>query len=168
MENRYESLVERAVESGATEAKLMDTDQVVFDARSHLKCRFGCNRWGKFWTCPPHLSISHEMFMEGFEKYEKAIVLKTADPKMGQEVAVTIEKEAMLNHGCTFAFALALCVQCEECAYPEPCLHPHLARPAMDAYGMDIGKTLEPLEFKVEFDKGGQLLPAWYSMVLLE
>jgi hypothetical protein len=27
---------------------------------------------------------------------------------------------------------------------------------------------LEPLGFKVEFDKEGQLLPAWYSMVLLE
>jgi len=168
MENKYETLMEKAVESGATEAKLIDTDQVVFDPRSHLKCRFGCNRWGRFWTCPPHLGISPEMFMEGFEKYEKAIVLKTADPKVGQEAALTIEKEAMLNHGCTFAFALALCVQCEECAYPEPCLHPHLARPAMDAYGMDIGKTLEPLGFKVEYDKGGQLLPAWYSMVLLE
>ena len=168
MENGYESLVEKAVELGATEAKLMDTDKVVFDARSHLKCRFGCNRWGRFWTCPPHLNISLEMFMEGFGKYEKAIVLKTTDPKVGQEVAVTIEKEAMLNHDCTFAFALALCVQCEECAYPDPCLHPHLARPTMDAYGMDIGKTLESLEFKVEFDKGGQLLPAWYSMVLLD
>ncbi len=106
MENRYESLVEKAVELGAAEAKLIDTDQVVFDPRSHLKCRFGCNRWGRFWTCPPHLSISQEMFMEGFEKYEKAIVLKTTDPKVGQEVAVTIEKEAMLNHDCGFAFAL--------------------------------------------------------------
>ncbi len=45
---------------------------------------------------------------------------------------------------CGFAFALALCVQCEECAYPEPCLHPHLARPAMDAYGMDVGKPWSP------------------------
>ena len=106
--------------------------------------------------------------MEGFEKYEKAIVLKTTDPKVGQEAALTIEKEAMLNHGCTFAFALALCVKCEECAYPDPCLHPHLARPTMDAYGMDIGKTLEPLGFKVQFAKEGQLPPAWYSMVLLE
>jgi len=38
----------------------------------------------------------------------------------------------------------------------------------MDAYGMDIGKTLESLGFKVEYDKEGQLFPAWYSMVLLE
>jgi hypothetical protein len=38
----------------------------------------------------------------------------------------------------------------------------------MDGYGVDIGKTLEPLEFKVEFDKKGELLPVWYVMVLLD
>ena len=168
MDDKYHALIERCVELGAGKARLIDTGQIVFDPRSHLKCRFGCNRWGRFWTCPPHLSISQEMFMEAFQKYEKAIVIKTADPRVGQEVAVAMEKEAMLHNGCGFAFALALCVQCEECAYPDPCLHPHLARPAMDAYGMDIAKTLEPLGLKVEYDKGGQLLPVWYSMVLLE
>jgi len=38
----------------------------------------------------------------------------------------------------------------------------------MDAYGMDIGKTIGPLDFKVEFDKEGKLLPIWYEMVLLD
>lgn len=168
METSYEGLIEKAVELGANDAKLIDTDKVVFDARSFLKCRFGCNRWGKFWTCPPNMHISHQMFMEGFNKYKKALVIQSEDPKTGQDVAVEIEKEAMLNYGAGFSFALALCVQCTECAYPDPCLFPHLARPSMDAYGIDIGKTLEPLKFKVEFDKEGKLLPAWYSMVLLD
>lgn len=106
--------------------------------------------------------------MEGVSKYKNAIIIKTPDPKKGQEVALAMEKEAMLSQGCQFSFAMALCVQCEECAYPDPCLFPHLARPAMDAYGVDIGKTLKPLGFKVEFDKQGKLLPAWYGMVLLD
>ena len=38
----------------------------------------------------------------------------------------------------------------------------------MDAYGMDIGKTVEPLGFEVAFDPDGKLLPAWYSMVLID
>jgi predicted metal-binding protein len=168
MENRYKALIYKCVELGADEAKLIETDQIVFDPRSHLKCRFGCQRWGRFWTCPPHTNLSQERFMDAFQKYKKAIVIKAKDPKKGQEIAVSIEKEAMLSNGCLYAFAMALCVQCEECIYPEPCLYPHLARPAMDAYGMDIGKTVEPLGFKVEFDKEGKLLPAWYCMVLLE
>ncbi len=135
MEKRYRELIDRSVELGAIEAKLMDTGRIIFDPRSHLKCRFGCNRWGRFWTCPPHMSLSQEEFMDAFSKYNKCIVIKTSDQKVGQEVAVNIEKEAMLSHDCVFAFAMALCVQCEECAYPEPCLYPHLARPSMDALG---------------------------------
>ena len=33
---------------------------------------------------------------------------------MGQEVAVAIEKEAMVTFGLRFSFAMALCVHCEE------------------------------------------------------
>ena len=168
MGNGFKPLVEKAVALGASEAKLMDTKDIIFDPRSFLKCRFGCNRWGRYWTCPPNLDISPEMFMEGFDRYSQAIVIKASDPKVGQDVCLEIEKEAMLSYGSSFAFALVLCVLCDECAYPEPCRLPHLARPSMDAYGIDIGKTLEPLGFKVEFDKEGQLLPAWYGMVLLD
>ena len=106
--------------------------------------------------------------MEAFERYETAIIIKTTDPKVGQTVTLGIEKEARLSMGCSFAFAMVLCVECEECACPDPCRYPHLARPSMDAYGIDIGKTVAPLGVKVEFDPQGQLLPAWYSMVLID
>jgi predicted metal-binding protein len=163
----FESLADKALELGAADAKLISTDQIVFDSRSFLKCRFGCNRWGKYWTCPPHLSISPDDFMLAFQNYEKALIYWTPDPETGQKVGLALEKEAMLTHGAHFAFAMVLCVKCDECAYPEPCRFPHLARPSMDAYGMDIGKTVEPLGFKVEFDKEGKMIPAWYGLVLL-
>ncbi|RPH50270.1 MAG: hypothetical protein EHM85_11000 [Desulfobacteraceae bacterium] len=54
----YQSLVKKALDLGAEEAILIDTHMIVFDHRSCLKCRFGCNRWGRYWICPPHLSIS--------------------------------------------------------------------------------------------------------------
>ena len=168
MTDKFQALLEKAIVLGALDAKLTETDRIVFDPRSHFKCRFGCNRWGKYWTCPPHVALSPEMFMEAFKKYKKALVIKTPDPKLGQDVSLAIEKEAMLAYGSPFAFAMALCVQCEECSYPEPCRFPHLARPSMDCYGVDIGKTIEPLGFKVEFDPGGKLLPTWYSLVLVE
>jgi len=164
----FEELCERAVEFGAIDAKLIDTGQIVFDPRSFLKCRFGCNRWGRYWTCPPHLVIGPEEFVEAFKRYGKAIVIKAPDPKSGQEIGLRIEKEAMFSHGCTYALSMFLCVFCEKCAYPDPCLFPHMARPSMDAYGIDVRKTLEPLGFKVEFDAGGKLLHAWYGMVLLD
>jgi predicted metal-binding protein len=105
----YEALIDKSIELGALEARLVPAKEIVFDDRSFLKCRFGCNRWGKYWTCPPNLELT-----------------------------------------------------------PDPCRYPHLARPSMDGYGVDIGKTLEPLGFKVEFDKKGEFLPVWYVMVLLD
>lgn len=168
MEDKYQAIADKALELGAAEAKLMDADKVVFDPRSHLKCRFGCNRWGQYWTCPPNMDISYEHFMEAYSRYSRALLIKAGDPLVGQEVSLAVEKEAMLTHGLNFAFALVLCVMCEECAYPEPCLHPHLARPSMDAYGIDIMATVALLGFKAELDPKGELLPFWYSMVLLD
>lgn len=168
MADQFEELQAKALELGASEAKIINTDTIVFDPRSFLKCRFGCNRWGRYWTCPPYMDISKEAFQEAFEKYHKAIIIQTSDPKKGQEVTVAVEKEAMLTYNCMHAFALVLCVWCEECAHPEPCRYPHMARPSMDAYGVDIGKTVEPLGLNVSFDEKGELLPCWYSMVLLD
>lgn len=168
MQKDFESLVKKAVELGATGAGLIETDKVVFDPRSNLKCRFGCNRWGRYWTCPPNLDISQERFLEAFGRYRMGLVIQAPNPSVSQDVTLAVEKEAMLSHGCMLAFALLLCVKCEECAFPDPCRFPHLARPSMDAYGIDIGKTVEQLDFKVEFDSSGTLVPAWYSMVLLD
>ena len=167
MEHLFESLVEKAIDFGASEARIIDTDKIVFDSRSFLKCRFGCQRWGKYWTCPPHMDISQEKFQEAFNQYQKAIIIQTSDPHNGQEISVKVEKEAMVSCDFMYAFAMVLCVWCEECAYPEPCRYPQMARPSMDAYGIDIGKTVELLGLKVEFDEKGKLLPNWYSMVLL-
>jgi predicted metal-binding protein len=163
-----DQLVRKSRQLGASDARIISTEQIYFDPRSFLKCRFGCARWGKFWTCPPNLDMTPERFMQAFEKYNRAIIIKSADPKTGQDVCLAIEKEAMLSFGCHYAFALVLCVQCEACAFPDPCRYPHLARPSMDAYGIDFGKTLDPLGFKVEFDQAGKLLPSWYGMVLLD
>ena len=167
MAQNFEGLAEKAVELGATEAKVAPKEVLVFDPRSFLKCRFGCQRWGKYWTCPPNLNLSPEQFQDAFERYSHVLVLRTADPKVGQEVALAIEKEAMLQYGAPFSFALALCVMCEECAYPEPCRFPHLARPSADAFGLDFGPTLDKLNFKLDFDAEGKLQPTWYSLVLL-
>ena len=167
MAEKFEGLAQKAVELGAAEAKVAPTDVLVFDPRSHLKCRFGCQRWGKYWTCPPHLHLTSEQFQEALDRYTHVLALRTPTPQLGQEVAVAIEKEAMLQYGAPFSFALALCVMCDECAYPEPCRHPHLARPSADAFGLDFGPTLEALGFGLDFDAAGQLQPTWYSLVLL-
>jgi predicted metal-binding protein len=167
MKDFYKSLTALAIELGAQDARMIETDKIVFDDRAYLKCRFGCNRWGRYWTCPPHIAVSTGQFKAAFKNYQKAIIIQSADPHVAQDVTLAIEKEAMLVCGSIFALAMVMCVQCEACSYPEPCRYPQLARPDMDAYGIDIIKTLEPLGFKVVFDRKGTFLQGWYSMVLV-
>ena len=100
MEKDYKILIDRSIGLGALEARLVPTKDIVFDDRSFLKCRFGCNRWGKYWTCPPNLALSPERFMDAFKNYDQSIFIKVSDPKVGQEIAVAIEKEAMLSFSC--------------------------------------------------------------------
>lgn len=168
MEQDLKPLIVKAKKWGAMDARMMDTSSVIFDSRAFLKCRFGCRRWGKYWTCPPNMELSFETFKEAFDRYQTAMVIQAPEQKKSQEVTLRIEKEAMIAHNCIFAFGMAVCVWCETCAWPDPCRHPDLARPSMDAFGIDIGKTVEHIGFKVEFDKNGVLIPAWYSMVLLD
>ncbi|MFC1833463.1 DUF2284 domain-containing protein [Thermodesulfobacteriota bacterium] len=168
VEDRFRASIDKAVELGASGAKLIAVEDIVMDRRSLLKCRFGCNRWGRFWTCQPNMGMSFQEFMQTLACYQTALVISTKDPKVSQEVTLAVEKHAMLELGALYAFALALCVACDECAYPDPCRYPHLARPSLDGLGVDVMKTVEQLGFRVEFDPGGSLLPSWYSMVLLD
>lgn len=168
MEKLYKKLINKALGGGASKAVLFDASSIVFDPRSLLKCRFGCKRWGRYWTCPPNLSLTQEQFKEALRCYQSAILIQASDPLLSQNVSLEVEKEAMLTWGCHYAFALTLCVQCDECVFPEPCVYPHRARPSMDAFGIDIGKTVQAAGFEVEFDQQGRLLPCWYSMVLIQ
>jgi predicted metal-binding protein len=168
MPSPYDGLINEAKDLGAMDAGLLDSKKLAFDPRSFLKCRFGCGRWGKFWTCHPHINISPEQFKESLDRYSTALIIKSPDAAISQKITLQLEKRAMLHYGATFAFGLVLCVECDECAYPDPCRFPHLARPAMDAMGIDIPKTVEQLGYSVDFDPNGTVLPGWYSMVLLD
>ncbi|MBI5250774.1 MAG: DUF2284 domain-containing protein, partial [Desulfomonile tiedjei] len=68
-----EKLADEAKELGATDAKLIEARSIVVDSRSFLKCRFGCGRWGKYWTCQPNIGMSVAQFQETLEKYRTAL-----------------------------------------------------------------------------------------------
>ena len=62
----YDSLIKKALELGANEAKVLKTNQVVFDPRAHLKCRFGCRRWGRFLDLSPSFGNFTRKFSGSF------------------------------------------------------------------------------------------------------
>lgn len=122
-------------------------------------CRV-CGNYGKLWLCPPFsydtiaelrqydrvLLIATKIFPE-----DKHIPLKEVHHFMRPE-RLRVEKRLREMERQTGGRALAFsgsCLYCPEgtCSRLDnrPCRHPELARPSLESYGFDVGKTAEEI-----------------------
>lgn len=126
-----------------------------------LKCQYGCPNYGRRFTCPPHSPDAAHMrvILEG---YSTAFLIRYDAParpceadmsvgKDGMEMAVEaflrLEKFAFLNgHHKAFVFGLNYCPECHVCTVeegPGACKKPQIARPSLEACGINVRKLLE-------------------------
>jgi len=72
---KFEFLVKLALENGAADAKIISTNKVVVEDRVVLKCKVGCNHYGKTLACPPY-TPSAEEFRKIVNEYSYAMFMK--------------------------------------------------------------------------------------------
>jgi predicted metal-binding protein len=72
---KYQFLVKLALENGASDAKIIPTRKVVVEDRVVLKCKVGCNHYGKTLACPPY-TPSAEEFRKIVSEYSFAMFMK--------------------------------------------------------------------------------------------
>jgi len=163
-----EKYVRKALEMGAESAKTVSVQDLVFDPRTILKCMYGCEDWGKSWSCPsaPKALMPWEA-EKVLRRYSHGMLVHTHDAKKLQEITYQIEMEAFY-YGHHFAFALAECYLCETCVFPEPCKFPAKARPSMQALGIDVYATVKKLGLPIKILKSMDETPNYYGLVLLE
>jgi len=65
----------QAVESGATEAKIIPVEKIVIEDRVVFKCKLGCEKYGKTLACPPHAPTPEE-FRKIVSEYRHALFMK--------------------------------------------------------------------------------------------
>ena len=63
------------MENGAADAKIIPTSKVVVEDRVVLKCKVGCNHYGKTLACPPY-TPSAEEFRKIVSEYSYAMFMK--------------------------------------------------------------------------------------------
>ncbi len=164
-----EQLLQKALEMGAEEGKVISPENVYTSTWVRLKCQFGCGEYGTRLTCPPR-SPTPEKTRKMLDEYETAALIHF--PSEVQELKLTmaeLEREAFLS-GYYKAFALGAgpCYLCEECNLDERCKHPHKARPAMEACGIDVYKTVREAGFPIEVVKDRRCSQDYYGLLLLE
>lgn len=157
---------EKALEMGATQAKILKAEEIPVDARVTLKCQIPrCFGYGVSAHCPPH-TLKPEELRDLLQKYSWAVFfIKDVPPEVivrdkttikervaaYQEVfKIVSEIESMAfydGHYLAFGFGAGscrhtFCGQQEVCLALEGkrCRFSLLSRPSMEAVGIDVYK----------------------------
>jgi predicted metal-binding protein len=161
---------ERLCRGKPAEAKEIDPSSVVTAAWVRLKCRFGCEGYGRGYCCPPD-TPSPEQTREILNHYHRALLFHYRAAKRDGENRIKVlsgffeeliglEGE-LFKDGFYKAFVMLAgpCSRCSPCAKAEgaPCRFGAQARPSMEACGIDVYRTawnndfpIKPLRHKEE------------------
>jgi predicted metal-binding protein len=141
-----EQYIQLAKDLGMTNALLITLDDIVFDIRAVLKCRWGCEELSeKNIRCHTRNTSSDER-MAMIKKYKNILLVHSHDAHELSKALLDIERAAF-HDGYYFAFALRFCNLCKKCLVAEgkDCPTPSKVRPCEEAFGIDVYKTVQNL-----------------------
>ncbi len=154
---------------GVLEAKIIRPSEVATGAWVELKCRFGCDGYGQCLVCPPFTPRPDQM-RKVLDEYNRAVLIHFRPQAKVKKVVADLEKETFLN-GAWKAFALGAgpCYFCSNCPVPDgPCRHPTLARPSMEACGIDVFTTVRRAGLHIEVVRSHRHCPDYYGLLLVD
>ena len=172
---KLEDFCSKAIELGATKAKIIKAEDVIVADWVRLKCQYGCGGYGKRLTCPPYSPTPSET-RKVIAGYRRAILMKFRSCQdCGDQQAVNIhqfiaemEKDLFLSgYYAAFGMACGPCDLCTQCDL-EGCQEPGLARPSMEACGIDVYATARKAGFKIEVLTRRDQIPRCFGLVLVE
>lgn len=127
-------------------ARMISPDEMVFDPRVLLKCRWGCeNHDNNSFKCQAR-NTSFEERIKMIKSYGNILLLHSGDSRQVSRAAVKIERQAFLD-GNHLSFAIRYCNLCKVCAVDEgkTCITPLKVRPCEGIFGIDVYKTVNRL-----------------------
>lgn len=143
-----EKLIKLTNEYKTFKFKYIDTNSIVVEPWTRLKCQFGCPNYGKTLVCPPYTPKAEE-FISIVNSYKTAILFEISLSSIGDDIggisriAVDIENFCVrLGYYKALGMGAGPCTICDECNLDE-CKYPMKARPSGEACGIDIHKTIE-------------------------
>jgi predicted metal-binding protein len=161
---------------GALDAVLVSPPRQVFTATwVRLRCQFGCSEYGQCLTCPPY-SPTPETTRKMLDEYQSAILLHGTEWESVREIARTLERNVFLaGYYKALALVCGPCWVCNTCVVakgkrgkPAACKHPDLARPAMEAAGIDVFATARAAGLPIEVVPSRDCRQNYYALLLVE
>lgn len=156
-EKLFSLLRDSAISLGATHAEIIGTELVPLDPVFRSMCESNaCGTYGRCWMCPPDVGDIEEL-MAQVREYDYAFVYQLVSEledsfdfegmidarknmsKLTQTIAREFADIVPAHH---LHLSVGGCGVCEVCAKVEgkPCLHPDLAVPSLEAYGVNVSR----------------------------
>ncbi|WP_366924331.1 DUF2284 domain-containing protein [Metallumcola ferriviriculae] len=174
---------QRARQLGASKALIITKEQLVIEQAVRNACvENQCGHYDSNFMCPPHVGEISD-FEEVLDEYSQGLLvqvkrdIKSLEDKeailslAGQlhQLVLAIEKEAkQQDYSRAKALSAGHCKLCEPCPIntgADTCIKPDLARPAMEAVGINVVESCRragaPLEFL-------QHEVTWVGLILLK
>jgi predicted metal-binding protein len=154
---------------GVKKAVIISPSQVETAAWVRLKCQFGCDGYGQCLVCPP-FSPTPEQTRQVLDAYSRGILIHFSTDTDVKSIIVGLEREIFLR-GAWKAFGLGAgpCSLCKECVLKSGhCRHSELARPAMEACGIDVFSTAHNAGFDIKVVKTTRECPNYFGLVLVD
>ncbi len=162
-----------AKEWGATEATPISPQDVVTGKWVRLKCQFGCDGYGQRLTCPPY-NPTPETTKKVLSEYSLAILLQfegnNSDDswKKTHNLVTKLEREIFLSdYYKAFSFENGPCFYCDKCNLKN-CIHAEVARPSMEASGIDVYATARNAGYELHVVKSEDANPVYFSLILVQ
>ena len=161
----HQSLIQLALDSGATKATIISQEQIVTSAAFRDVCASnGCGLYGKCWMCPPDIgeidvlmakirNYSYGLWYQTVRELEDSFDFEGMSEAGRQHVLVSHKLETKLREAASaemLHLSCGGCRLCDRCAKRdgEPCRMPEKALSSLEAYGIDVYQTTKDTELK--------------------
>ena len=163
-----QAYLDEAVEMGASEAGVIEARTIRCEPWVRLKCQFGCGGYNKRLTCPP-FTPGPEETARAIARYRRAILIHCDAPRVVNKIVPKLEREIFLD-GYFKALGLGSgpCRLCESCDTGARCKYPYLARPSMEACGIDVFTTVRSNGFDIEVVRTRRQKGDYYGLILVD
>lgn len=163
-EEMRKTLEEMPMAHGAQAARVIDAGEVVLDRSFRDMCAANyCGVYGKCWMCPPDVG-EIDVLMDEVKKYSYALVYQyvgqledsfdvegMADAKkVSYRISASLRSAMNGENMKCLHLGSGGCGACKKCSKRdgEPCRHPDLAMPSLEAYGINVSKLSEAAQMK--------------------
>lgn len=152
---------------GAIDSRFIDPTSITIAHWVRYKCQFGCSGYGKSLCCPPHAPTPAET-KKIVAEYSLGLLVHFDGLAGVTEAIVEIEGELFLrNYYKAIGFGAGSCKLCQECSLAE-CREPRLARPSMEACGIDVYATARNNGFPIDVVRTREEDQNCYGLLLIE